>query len=459
MEIYEANRIRKFPEKELPPKEWWYYAYERALKTLRDRKIRARAGSPYKTKQELARAITGWNWWHNMLPETRQFIIDTVAAQRAEGEGGVVTSKGRIPDSVVKKKLGKTAAKRVLKKAKPSKKEIKEARQEIRRAPEISRAEVARRRVAANMRTPDFREIGYAYNPLTRMEVSKLFKEGEKAEEYGDWAASEGHPIDAIGWYQHAYRTYYIARNYLDENMSEERYIPAAAGWPETTETEYPAEHLRELAEEKMAAVTLKIKSQVPLVEAVRSLPYERTPEMRKYRGYFGEQLPGFSPPFETNPSLMMMMGNPEKPKRKKRKSRKNSKKKKTGRKKTTRRRKNPTTVAGTTKKDVEKIKKTKKYKDAMKKYKQFHKGANPVELVPVKVPDGSIADGTVLVGLGTTPEAIYHVPKHSGKQSKIPYKHDYEGTVIKCTDAKGKTIIDLPVGKKKFKVTDWIHG
>jgi hypothetical protein len=59
---------------------------------------------------------------------------------------------------------------------------------------------------------------------------------------------------------------------------------------------------------------------------------------------------------------------------------------------------------------------------------------------------------------LGKSSEAVYKVPKHSRKQSKVPYKHKFEGKVLKVTDASGKYLADVSPDDS-VEVTDYIYG
>lgn len=286
-----ANPVKV--EIESPPKEWFYYAYERILKNIKEKKIRPRPGSPYKTPEQLSRALTGWNWWFNITPGQRLKLLGMVKGERARGRVSVITSKGRISPAEVTKRIGRAAAKRVFDRLKVTKPEIEEARQ----------------------------------------------------------------------WLKSPLRPSY-----------------------------------RNLAVIKRAKAAPRKR---PMNPRVKAAPRRRA----------------------ANPSLMIV------------------------------------TNPGAKSVSIDAIKGLPGFEKARRKYKEFH-GVEPREVRIIDLPDDvPVKENAVLVALGKSPEAVYHVPSHSRKQSKVPFKHEFRANVLKVTDPGGKLLMDISVGRGGYKVSDWIRG
>jgi len=160
--LFKENPRRK--GRRLPPKEWFYYMYERVKKNLSRRGFKPRPGSPYRTIPQVAKAIVGGMWWgtyDGLHESTKRKILSEVIRNRAKGKAKVVTgSKGSINKKEVIKEVGKKVADSIYGKLKLTKAEISEAKQLLRK-PAIERMPPALRAVAPNPRkkkfTPPFR--------------------------------------------------------------------------------------------------------------------------------------------------------------------------------------------------------------------------------------------------------------------------------------------------------------
>lgn len=397
-------------EREAPPREWFYYAKARTLQELKKDKVKMRPGTPYKSLDKLASAMVGQLWWHSMKDSTRKKIMRWVKEQRVAGKTGVVTSKGRKKRSEVVKKLGKKKAEQVYKKiGKLKRGEKKEAKEWLAKKP----------------KTPKKKSKKTAANPLTEHEIQEALGRARFS-------------LDAV-----------------EELMESEGAIRAAAALGQGSgmldaAAEFGLETPLIDYSDKIDEYRRSIDSRLDDIERETEPAYAYNP---LYDNVMCESMP-----FVPNPELLIMLNPPSK-KSKKKKTRKAKKrsKKTSKKKKTTKRKKNPSV----TEISLEELKKKypAQYKKAVKKYKQFHQGALPTSVKVVNLPDSApLRKNSVLVALGNSLEAVYHVPKHSKKQSKIPFKHDFENPVMKVTDPEGDLLMDISVGKKGYKVTDWIR-
>ena len=100
----------------------------------------------------------------------------------------------------------------------------------------------------------------------------------------------------------------------------------------------------------------------------------------------------------------------------------------------------NPQTIKLTNAR-LRELKKDPKFRKALKQYKKFH-GALPATMSTANLPFD--VKNPFMVGLGKSEDVVYHVPKHSGKQSKVPFLHKFGKKPILATDADGKMLVYL---------------
>jgi hypothetical protein len=485
--VYESNAER-------PPKEWWYYAYEKVLQKLQKSPPLYRPESPHRSLSEIASAVTGYIWWgtqDGMRPETRAKILRLVKRNRARGISAVVTSKGTAKKEEVVRKVGRAAAARIYARLKAGRRvDVMYNSEPIRKRKlygveyysEIIKdiewnkihdryfdiegyllmnahyankeqlkilSKIAKRynvdfnKVMQQARGLSFEnpELMMVFNPTKKRESVK----SRYLQELEDIKKGYMSPEEHIEYYSGAVSK--IRKHYGKKAEPFSKRMKKVFG---KLAKEYG------VSKDKIVKNPLTTKEIEDLVASANS--YMRYAKQALAAGKRDQAIKWYSyahevfrvifwyiGPGATTQTVTDLMGG-----------------------------KNISEVMAEItnildqllytpelretnppdKISMKELENDPEFQKAVVKYREFH-GTEPMEILAVELPYPA---PKFQIALGKSSEAVYKVPKHSRKQSKVPYKHKFEGKVLKVTDVSGKYLADISP-EDSIKVTDYIYG